>query len=46
MKFGILAEQDKVPLLDKGHNSKSNIFGVVPHFNLEFLADERLHRML
>jgi hypothetical protein len=37
MKLGKLAYHDKVEFLDKGHNSESNIFGLVPLFNLEFL---------
>jgi hypothetical protein len=36
MKLGIFAYHDKVQLLDKGHNSESNIYGVMPLFNLEF----------
>jgi hypothetical protein len=46
MKLGILAYLDKVQLLDVGHDSESNIFGVMPLFNLEFLTDEHYHLML
>jgi hypothetical protein len=30
MKLGILANHDKVQLLDKGYNSERNTFGVMP----------------
>jgi hypothetical protein len=30
MKLGKVAYNDKMQLLDKGHNSKSHIFGVCP----------------
>jgi hypothetical protein len=45
MKLGILAYHDKVLLLDMWHTSESNIFGVMPFFTLEFLTDQREHRM-
>ena len=32
-KLVILAHHDKVQLQDKGHNSESYIFGVMPLFN-------------
>ena len=34
-KLGIFAHHDKVQLQDKGHNSESCSFGVIPPVNLE-----------
>ena len=36
-KLGILTQQDKVQLQDKGHNSESYIFELCP-FKLKFLS--------
>jgi hypothetical protein len=40
LKLRILAYRDKLQLLDKGDDSESNIFGVMPLFNLKFLTDK------
>jgi hypothetical protein len=29
-----------IAIVHKGHNSESNVFGVMPLFNLKFLKDE------
>ena len=40
-KLGILTHHDKIQLQDKGHNSESHSFGVIPFVNLEILS--KLH---
>jgi hypothetical protein len=39
LKLGILAYHAKLQLLDKKHNSESNILGVMPLFDLEFVTE-------
>jgi hypothetical protein len=40
-----LPYHDKVKLFDNWHNSEINMFGVMLIFYVEFLTDERNHRM-
>jgi hypothetical protein len=40
MNLGILAYHVKVKLLDKGHDSESNLSREISIFNLKFLTDK------
>jgi hypothetical protein len=42
MKLEMLAYNNKVYLLDKGHNYESSFFGVMPLFNIYFISRQEL----